>query len=63
MTDTPDTKPQRKQLSVYVDEDISELLRGYAFGTMRTVTEVLREAIDEYMDHHADDIERQRVVR
>lgn len=61
MTEEP--KTNRKQTTTNVDAEVLDDLRAYAFGTMQTLSDVIREAIDEYYQEHYDDIQRQKVVR
>lgn len=60
---TEENKTNRKQTTTNVDAEVLDDLRAYAFGTMQTLSDVIREAIDEYYQTHYDDIQRQKVVR
>ena len=60
---TEENKTNRKQTTTNVDAEVLDDLRAYAFGTMQTLSDVIREAIDEYYQEHYDDIQRQKVVR
>lgn len=58
-TDTP--KKARRQVTTQVDADVYDQLEGYAFGTRRRLSQVVREAVNEYTENHQADIEKKAV--
>lgn len=60
MTQQPD-KPHTMQFSFRYDADRGDKLTGYAFATRRKVSDVLREALDEYYENHKTVINRRQV--
>ena len=49
------------QFSFRYDSERGDKLIGYAFATRRKVSDVLREALDEYFENHRTVIERRQV--
>lgn len=52
---------EAKQFSFRYDKTRADLLVGYAFATRRNITDVLREALDEYYEKHKKTIHKRQV--
>jgi len=57
----PEQKKHSIQFSFRYDSERGDKLIGYAYGTRRKVSDVLREALDEYFENHRNVIERRQV--
>lgn len=52
---------QKKQVSAQISLEDFDKLEGYAYGTRRKISEVLKEAVSEYLVNHKTDIENKSV--
>ena len=54
-------QPDKIQFSFRYDGERGDKLIGYAYATRRKTTDVLRDALDFYYEHHQDTINRRQV--
>lgn len=53
-------------ITAKVDDDVARQFREFAVkkkGTMRGLSEMVEEALREYLENHAQDIENERVTK
>lgn len=62
MTDKKEnTKPDMRQVTTKVRADIADKLEGYAYGTRRRMSQIARDALEEYAENHAEEIKKRAV--
>ena len=58
---TKKQQPANIQFSFRYNGERGDKLIGYAYATRRKTTDVLRDALDFYYEHHKDTIDRRQV--
>lgn len=58
---TKSDEAPKKQISTQVSAEDHSKLEGYAYGTRRRISTVLKEAVSEYLKNHEKDIKEKSV--